>query len=194
MAPERANKGTAANSLFSVNFWFTTSGIGETLSALTLAEEVAEGMASWDQLDDDNGALEKSIIEATGKIANDEGNHSALAWNTVRWICQTEPAPACKAMEDILLDRNTIHLSESASPSVFRAWDTLLNSMVPFVFRDETTLQVSSIRCSSNNQDPKGAIPLSTMNAHSLAHRIVERVFCGDDRADLQPLASTTSE
>lgn len=186
------------SNLTSFSFRFITApGIGETLSALTLAEEVAEGMARWNQLHDDD-ALEKSIIEATGKIADDEGNHSALAWNTILWICQTEPAPACKAIQDILQDQNTILPTESASPSVFRAWNTLLDGMVPFILRGEaTTMHGSSkiVQCSSNHDGEKGPIPLSTLNAHSLAHRILERVLCDEeDRADPQPAANTASE
>jgi len=139
----------------------------ETLSALLLAEEVAQVSAEWDQL----SALDQSILETTGRIAEEEGRHSALAWQTLRWICQTE-AGACKAIDEVLT-RESKHLAMENHP-VNREWDRLFKIVGPFVLRGEG-LSASGIQCSAE----KDLQFLSTLNAEYLADYIVERVLCG---------------
>jgi len=133
---------------------------------LILAEEVSQKIGLWDQLD----SLDKSILEATGKIAEEEGNHAVLAWQTIQWICQTE-ASACRAIEEAFHDDSS-RVAE-VNGAVHRSWYALLNGMVPYVFKGDASL-ASTNQCSSTEEDPH----LSDLDAKWLSEGILERVLC----------------
>lgn len=121
----------------------------------------------WDQLD----SLEQSILEATGKIAEEEGNHAVLAWQTIQWICQKE-ASACRAIEQAFHEDSS-RVSEMTGSSVYRSWQTILNAMVPFVFKGDTS-PASTNQCSSREEGPL----LFDMDARWLSEEILDRVLC----------------
>jgi len=162
-------------------FFLSSIGIEETVSALSLPEEVAQGINDWDRL----SALDRSILESTGQIALEEGNHSALAWQTIQWICETE-VPACQAIEEMIT--KSLHKTAIKSISVDRAWKQLVTSVVPYVLRGKMTPHALTIQCNNGNIPSP---PLSTLNAEMLAERILKRVLCnGRDTASLDSTSS----
>jgi hypothetical protein len=106
--------------------------IEETLSALELAAEVDEAFGKRGSLDD----VSSLLADKTRKIALEEGKHSALAWHTILWVCNTNKA-VCDAVKREVL--NPSHLAGAGrtysasrdNDDAGKAWTLIHGTLLP---------------------------------------------------------------
>jgi hypothetical protein len=113
--------------------------VDETLSAIEMAVEYDEFIGSGDG----NGdlATEVLIMETIKTIAMEEGNHSAVAWRTVKWICSSSSDShgneACQTAQQQIL--NPLQLAEAgekrfpSSPQARQIWECIWTTLLPTI-------------------------------------------------------------
>jgi hypothetical protein len=72
--------------------------IEKTLPALEPAAEADEAVGKRGSLDD----VSALHANKTRKRALEEGNHSALAWRTIRWLCNTDESVCVVVKREML--------------------------------------------------------------------------------------------
>ena len=113
--------------------------VDETLSAIEMAVEYDEFIGSGDGNSD--LATEVLIMETIKTIAMEEGNHSALAWRTVSWICSSSSDnhgnEACQTAQQQIL--NPLQLAEAgekrfpSSPQARQIWECIWTTLLPTI-------------------------------------------------------------
>jgi hypothetical protein len=106
--------------------------IEETLSALELAAEVDEAVGKGGSLDD----VSSLLADKTRKIASEEGKHSALAWRTICWVCDTDKAVCDGDKREVL---NPSHLAGTGrtrfasrdNDDATKAWTRIYETLLP---------------------------------------------------------------
>ncbi|CAB9512192.1 expressed unknown protein [Seminavis robusta] len=135
--------------------------IDETLSALLLAMEVQklqQQQPQQQQQQHDNSKQEdewmsrheREWIQAEmTQIALEEAGHAALAWNTIRWICQQHDKSACKAVQATVLAPQRLqqaltkrlsssnHHNQDDKAMMEQVWTALYQTLVPLVVSAE---------------------------------------------------------
>ena len=131
-------------------------------------------------------------METTKTIALEEGNHSALAWRTIAWICgsvkngNSDGNEACRVARREIL--NSFKLAKagkdkfSASPRARLIWECVWTSLLPAITGDDYA-DVSDViggdRCSSSvtgvARDDGNTADLSKL----LAGKIISQVKTG---------------
>jgi len=112
--------------------------VEETLSSLAAAYEV---VARLDARKDLAASTKAVLKEKIFIIAREETEHSALAWRTVRWACQTD-VEVCSAVKSDVFEASFLENSFEKrfggyryDQSLKQAWDTVHKALVPYVSR-----------------------------------------------------------
>jgi hypothetical protein len=106
--------------------------IEETLSALELAAEVEEAVGKRGSLDD----VSSLLADKTRKIALEEGKHSALAWRTIHWVCNTNKA-VCDAVKEEVLHPSHLagagrtRFASRDNDDAAKAWTRIYETLLP---------------------------------------------------------------
>jgi hypothetical protein len=104
-----------------------------SLSAQELrTAEVDEAVGKRGSLDD----MSSLLVDKTRKIALEEGKHSALAWRTIRWVCNTNKG-VCDAVKREVL--NPSHLTGAGrtrfasrdNDDAAKAWTRIHETLLP---------------------------------------------------------------
>jgi len=132
--------------------------IAETLSALRMAAQVDADLRSLSLPcsghDDD---LTRMLADLTRTIALEEAAHSALAWNTVQWVCSADQEACSVARNEVL---NPSHLSNSEvlgqsgeTPELESAWNCVWETLLPMVMTSDTPNNDNVATTQATNQE-----------------------------------------
>ena len=101
--------------------------IEETLSAIAMVVDYDEYWTGEDN-------FFQTLLEKTRSMALEEGNHSALAWRTMTWICDKD-ATACPLE---LLDAHYLQQhAKNYSPRVQYIWTCLWTNLLAHVLKEQ---------------------------------------------------------
>jgi len=153
--------------------------IEETLSAIEMAVEYDEFVANSGGSDDIVTTQLRPTMETIKTIALEEGNHSVLAWRTIKWICNSSKE-ACKAVQEQVLDLKKLNIAgEKRFPKIPRArqiWNCIWTSLLP------VTIGVAGNTTKENTNGRNGE-SLCTFDdiadatlSEKLAHRIISQL------------------
>ena len=113
--------------------------IGETLSALDLANQVDNQKVNIVGRDEDSLSL--PMIASLRTIALEEAGHAALAWRTVRWVC-TSDKEACHAVQKNVLNvasmESLFHQRfAQATEQQQQMWHKIYHQLIPYAMGEE---------------------------------------------------------
>ena len=137
--------------------------IEETLSAIEMAVEYDAYSVTSDG--NDEAVLARMIgmlMETTRTIALEEGNHSALAWRTIAWVCDSDEIACNTVQEQVLNPSNLVDAGKkrfSNSQEAQRIWECIWAPLLPIVAGGEGASQRDSCHIRSGN----GTTTLSTL-------------------------------
>jgi len=144
--------------------------IDETLSALLAALEVDELLSHQQQyISEEERQWLKDQMWA---IALEEASHSALAWRTIRWICDKD-SEACVAVKSSMFD--AAHLQAAVQKRLEgrpfslekaqMAWEQIHNALIPLVTEKKAVHPMPSVG--------DGNMPLTNLVTQKIIDRVV---------------------
>lgn len=121
--------------------------IDETLSALAAAYEVDTRLDQNPRINESTKAMLKAKIRT---IALEEARHSALAWRTVLWACNSDPNVCSTVQKSVFDPEYLMRKYENrfgrfeADSGAQAAWQAVTSTLIPFVI---TYAKVETVTC-----------------------------------------------
>jgi hypothetical protein len=159
--------------------------IRETLSALDLVNQVdkQQQQAMTSSYLNKQLTLDNFLTETTKQITMEEAQHAALAWRTIRWICETDAKVYAAVQNQVLNDKTMESMLRyrfpAASTNFRTAWQSLYQKLIPYVVTGKSIKGVEYCFLAKDDDDDDGNNGDSKKTLLlTVSERIVDSLAC----------------